>query len=83
MEQGFLVGSPEHVKVTGCDGAAKVESYSGVARNKDLQNTKLEVRAYLMDRSTKDIKTKESPVLPTARNLRILVRMVRLKSIQA
>jgi len=59
MEQEFLVRSPEDVKVTVCDGAAKVEDYSGVAHNKEPQNTKLEEYVLAADLGNKDAKANE------------------------
>ena len=56
MEQGFLVRSTENVKVLGCDGASMVEGYSGVAHNKEPQNTKLEEHVLAADLGDKDAK---------------------------
>jgi hypothetical protein len=57
MEQEFLVLSSEYVKVTVCDGAAKVEDYSGVVHNKESQ-TKLEEYVLAADLG-KDAKANE------------------------
>jgi hypothetical protein len=52
-EQRSLDQSPEHARVKGRDGAAKVEDFSGATHNKEPQNT------CAADRINKDVKTKE------------------------